>query len=200
MLPPRSSILYSCTPFARHAALATESENAFTACDRNQTHLLHVRSRALQKPFSAYPSPALLKDFVAKAWADRARATVATPWPNKTGYTRLHSQPNSPPTVGKQAISADDSSADFSLPCRPTRPLLPLPAARRPSATDVPPPARPTTNPGSVAFMKSSQTRTSPCAQLLICRHIPPPPPSPSRVSWDRPQPGASPCSHWSSR
>ena len=23
----------------------------------------------------------------------------------------------------------------------------------------------------------------------------PPPPPSPSRVSWDRPQPGASPCS-----
>ena len=62
MLPPRSSILYSCTPFARHAALASESKNAFTACagivdDLSRDRALEVagpssgpllRSKALQ--------------------------------------------------------------------------------------------------------------------------------------------------------
>ena len=98
MLPPRSSILYSCTPFARHAALASESKNAFTACAGieptcSMCDLAHCGT------LSVDPSPTLLKHFITKAWADRKRATAATPWPSKTGYTRLRSQPNYPPPL-----------------------------------------------------------------------------------------------------
>ena len=100
MLPPRSSILYSCTPFARHAALASEPKNAFTACAGikstcSMCDLAHCGT------LSVDPSPTLLKHSITKAWADRKRATAATPWPSKTGYTRLCSQPNSPPYHGR---------------------------------------------------------------------------------------------------
>ena len=55
MLPPRSSILYSCTPFARHAALASESKNAFTACAGIVDDLSRDRALEVAGPSSGPP-------------------------------------------------------------------------------------------------------------------------------------------------
>jgi hypothetical protein len=93
---------------------------------RDQIHLLNVRSRALRNPFRrpfADPPQTLHHQSMGGPEA----TTAATPWPSNTGSTRLRSQPNYPPPHGEQAMSADDSSADFSPPYRPTRPPSLLP-------------------------------------------------------------------------
>ena len=195
MLPPRSSIPCSCTPFARHAALASESKNAFTACAGieptcSMCNLTHCGT------LSAYPSPTLLKHFITKTWADRKRATAATPWPSKTGPTRLRSQPSSSPLPW------------VNTPCPPTTPRL---ISRSRAVLLAPPPSPPC---GQEAECHGRSTTGSPHDQSgqrhiheeLADAHLalrpaphmpshPPPPPSPSRVRLGQPQPGASPCS-----
>jgi hypothetical protein len=61
MLPPRSPILYSCTPSARHAALTSESKNAFTACAGIVDDLSRDRALEVAGPSSGPPPPPLLR-------------------------------------------------------------------------------------------------------------------------------------------
>ena len=126
------------------------------------------------------------KHLITKAWADRKRATAATPWPSKTGYTRLRSQPNSPLPWA-------------NLPSPPTTPRL---ISRSRAVLLAPPPSPPC---GQEAECHGRSTTGSPHDQsgqrriheeladahlaLRPAPHMPSyhPPPSPSRVSWGRP-------------
>jgi hypothetical protein len=118
--------------FARYAEPAAESEDAFTVCDWDQSTCPKC-GLAHREALFAYPPPALLNRFIAKARADGVRAIVVTPlavsapyWSkllraalvtNKSGYIRLRAQQNCPPgsdTAGELAIFAVDFSADSS--------------------------------------------------------------------------------------
>ncbi len=117
--------------FACYAEPAAESEDAFTVCDWDPCPKCGLAHR---ETLFAYPPPALLNRFIAKARADGVRAIVVTPlavsapyWSkllrsaivrNKKGYIRLRSQQNCPP--------GSPSSPSTS------RPTLPAPAPPAP--------------------------------------------------------------------
>jgi hypothetical protein len=133
MLPPRSSILYSCTPFARHAALASESKNAFTACAGIVDDLSRDRALEVAGPSSGPPPPySTPRPSSSPNYTAGALSSTLSPL-NPTLYSRASSPPTRSPLPSPRTPSrpvtgtnppAPSAASHTEKPSSPTCHLL----------------------------------------------------------------------------